>query len=173
MVIAMGFLQVLKSNPDLRKLFGKRELVIIEKQLLGVALTQSEKNRLSRDIRQKLKAVAVLARFETEFGLKKGAQTRQWAEEALEIIQENPFFGRIQKIWLFGSTAENKSTLQSDIDLAVEIPGISKEEATRFRKEILGKANPKIDIQAFNLLPPKIQEEIRHKGKILFERTHP
>ena len=46
-------LNFLKSNENARKIFGERELKIIEKQLLGVNLTQSEKNRLSRDIRLK------------------------------------------------------------------------------------------------------------------------
>ncbi len=49
----MGMLQFLKKNENTRKIFGVRELKIIEKQLLGINLTQSEKNRLSRDIRKK------------------------------------------------------------------------------------------------------------------------
>jgi hypothetical protein len=42
----MEFLQFLKSNENTRKIFGKRELKIIEKQLNGINLTQSERNRL-------------------------------------------------------------------------------------------------------------------------------
>jgi len=35
----------LKTNTLSRKIFGKRELKIIETQLQGISLTQSEKNR--------------------------------------------------------------------------------------------------------------------------------
>ena len=35
----MGFLEVLKKNKDIRRLFGERELKIIEKQLLGISAT--------------------------------------------------------------------------------------------------------------------------------------
>ena len=54
----MSLLKFLKENENVRKVFGKRELKIIEKQLLGVNLTQSEKNRLSRDIRKKFEFVS-------------------------------------------------------------------------------------------------------------------
>ena len=50
----MTLLNILKSDENARKVCGKRELKIIEKQLLGINLTQSEKNRLYRDIRKKL-----------------------------------------------------------------------------------------------------------------------
>ena len=59
----MSLLNFLKNNEDIRKLFGKRELIIIEKQLNGINLTQSEKNRLSRDIRRKLGVVKSLADY--------------------------------------------------------------------------------------------------------------
>ena len=53
----MSLINIIKTNKDIRKIFGKKELVIIEKQLLGVSLTQSEKNRLSRDIRKKFEVI--------------------------------------------------------------------------------------------------------------------
>ncbi|MDD5162948.1 MAG: nucleotidyltransferase domain-containing protein [Candidatus ainarchaeum sp.] len=168
----MGFLSVLKSNPDVRKLFGERELVIIEKQLLGVPLTQSEKNRLSRDIRRKLKAISALAGFEPEFSLKKSSEIKRWVDEALQTILKSGFSPSIKKIFLFGSAVENKLSLRSDIDICVEFNKISKEEANLFRKEILGIANQRIDVQVFNVLPSKIQKEILAKGKVLYERPH-
>ena len=67
----MSFLEFLKLNKDARKVFGERELKIIEKQLYGINLTQSEKNRLSRDIRKKLDFIKEAARFSDEFKLKK------------------------------------------------------------------------------------------------------
>lgn len=168
----MGFLSVLKSDPDVRKLFGERELVIIEKQLLGVPLTQSEKNRLSRDIRRKLKAVSALARFEHEFSLKKASEIKRWTDEALELILKSRFSPRIKRIFLFGSAVENRLSFRSDIDICAEFGKISKKEAGEFRREILGSVNQRIDVQVFNALPSKIQKEILGKGKVLHERAH-
>ena len=168
----MSFLSALKTDPDIRKIFGKRELAIIEKQLVGVSLTQSEKNRLSRDIRKKLQAVRTLCRFENEFELKKGSRSKSEIGETKEIILQSRFSPRIERIILFGTAAENKLSLRSDIDICVEFSHISKTEAMQFRKEILGKTLPRIDIQVFNILPPQVQQEINQKGRILFEQTH-
>ncbi len=167
----VSLLSTLKSNQGLRRLFGKRELIIIEKQLLGVALTQSEKNRLSRDIRQKLKAVSALGRFESEFELKKGSEIRRWVEEAKEIILKSRFGSRIKRIALFGSAIENKLSFHSDIDIAVEFEKISPDEAARFQKELLGLVNQRIDLQVLNVLPEKIIQEANSKGRVLFERA--
>ena len=68
----MNLIDFLKKSKDSRKIFGAGELKIIEKQLLGINLTQSEKNRLSRDIRKKLGFIKEASRFEEEFILKKG-----------------------------------------------------------------------------------------------------
>lgn len=168
----MGFLSILKSNQDVRKIFGKRELVIIEKQLLGVSLTQSEKNRLSRDIRQKLRAVSVLACFEKEFSLKKAGEIKNWIQDAVEIILNSRFSHNIKRIFLFGSALENNLSMFSDIDVCVEFNKISKTEAGEFRKEILANVNQRIDLQVFNVLPSKIQKGILAKGRILHESAH-
>ena len=77
----MAILHFLKTSPEARKIFGKRELEIIEKQLLGISLTQSEKNRLSRDIRKKLEFVKELSIYIKEFKLKKGAIIKQIINE--------------------------------------------------------------------------------------------
>lgn len=164
----MSLLSVIKLEPAIRKLFGKRELVIIEKQLLGVALTQSEKNRLSRDIRPKFKAIAALAPFASG-ELKKGAQLKEWVNEAKEAILDNRLSGRVKRIWLFGSSLENKRALRSDVDVAVELDKTDAKEATAFRKEISALVSSRLDVSVFNELPPKLKEEIRQKGKIVFE----
>src|SRR3989344_6873754 len=96
-----NLLKFLKTNENSRKIFGKRELKIIEKQLLGVALTQSEKNRLSRDIRPKFSFVKDSSRFEKEFQLKKGSVIRNLIKEAKEIILEDILFRKIKRIILF------------------------------------------------------------------------
>ncbi|AJF62902.1 MAG: hypothetical protein QT11_C0001G0766 [archaeon GW2011_AR20] len=168
----MSLLNIIDKNTNLRRIFGKKELVIIKKQLLGVPLKESERTRLSRDIRKKLEAIKELSKFSLEFDLKKGAEIKKILEEAKEVIFQNRLFSRVKKIILFGSAAENKLNLNSDIDVAVEFNKISEEEATNFRKEVMGKINEKTDIQVYNILQGKIKREISNKGKVLYEQAH-
>ncbi len=166
----MTLLHEIRRNPGIRKLFGKRELVIIEKQLLGVPLKRSERTRLSRDIRKKLEAIKELAQFASEFKLKKGAEITKLVNDAKEVLLESKYFSRINRIVLFGSAAENTLTLVSDIDIAVEFTTTTLKEATQFRKEMLGRMNSRIDLQVYNTLPTKIKREINEKGKVLYEQ---
>ncbi len=167
----MSLINILK-NKELRKIFGKRELSIIEKQLLGVRLKQSERTRLSRDIRKKLEVIRELSKYSLEFKLKKGAEIKRIIDEAIDIIKENRYFRDIRRIWLFGSVIDDKLTLTSDIDIAVEFASISKKEATKFRAEIAGRINDKVDIQVYNMLPEKIRKEVLSKGKIFYEQKN-
>lgn len=166
----MTILPFLKQSELVRKVFGQRELKIIEKQLLGIALTQSEKNRLSRDIRKKFQFIEKVSRFAEEFGLKKGAETKKKIQLIKEIILQDPLQKKIQKITLFGSIVENTITFRSDIDIAVTFDHITLSEATLFRKRVLGKAPERADIQVYNILPAKIQQEVEFKGKIIYDR---
>ncbi len=168
----MSLLTTIKKNPNVRRLFGKRELIIIQKQLLGVSLKESERTRLSRDIRKKFDAIQELAKFSEEFHLKKGAEIKKIIEEAKEVISQNRLFSRIQRIILFGSAVENTLAFSSDIDIAVVFTHITQEEAIRFRREISGKVNERVDIQVYNVLQNKLKKEIAIKGKILYEQTH-
>ena len=79
---------------------------------------------------------------------------------------------RPQKIFLFGSVAENKLTLDSDIDIAAELANASKEDSYKFRKEVMGKVNERVDFKIYNLLPKKIKDEILSKGRILYEKKN-
>ncbi len=167
----MSLFRILKQ-PELRTLFGKRELVIIKKQLLGVPLKSSEKTRLSRDIRKKFEAISLLIPSAKEFKLKKGTEIKRLVEEAKEVILNTKFSPRIKKIILYGSVAENKTALFSDIDLAVEFSSLAEGEATLFRREVLGELNQKFDVQVYNQLPAKVKKEIDGKGKVIYERTH-
>jgi len=164
----MEFLQFIKTKPELRKIFGKRELKIIEKQLQGVNLTQSEKNRLSRDIRKKLEVIKELSEYENEFELKKGANNKNLVQNIKKIILEDELSKNIKRIIFFGSAAENEQTLMSDLDIAVEFDNITEKEAVMFRLRIARTASDKLDIQVYNVLPDKIKKEIDNKGKILW-----
>lgn len=160
----------LKEDKDARRIFGQRELKIIEKQLFGIKLTQSEKNRLSRDIRKKFEFIKRVARFENDFELKKGAEIKKTIEDSKEEIIASKYFPRIKRIILFGSAVENEMTFRSDIDIAVEFDSITQKEATEFRIFVSGRVSNKVDVQVYNVLPKKIKKEIDSKGRVLYER---
>ena len=168
----MDLIHFLKQSRNSRKIFGERELKIIEKQLLGVLLTQSEKNRLSRDIRPKLEFMKEINEFGSEFRLKKGARIAQFIHEAKEIILDDQASRFIQELILFGSVVSHSLTLRSDIDIAVKFGDISLKNATLFRKRVLGRVSDRLDIQVYNILPDKIKAEIDERGKIIYESTN-
>ena len=166
----MSLIDFLKENENARKIFGKRELKIIEKQLQGINLTQSEKNRLSRDIRKKLEFIKEVSRFSDEFKLKKASKIKEKINLAVKLIKKDILFNGIRKIILFGSTADNTRIFRSDIDIAIEFDNINTKEAVDFRIRILGHFDDKMDIQVYNVLPDKIKKEIDLKGKVLFKK---
>ena len=159
----------LRSNRNARKIFGKREIDIILKQLDGISLSQSEKNRLSRDIRPKLMLIKEISNFKDEFELKKDADNLRLIDKAVQLILQDELKGKIRAILLFGSHVEGIVTKRSDIDIAVVFTDISLEEATKFRIRISGKFSGKMDIQVFNILPQKIKRSIARNHKILYK----
>ncbi len=167
----MNFLQFLRSNENSRKIFGKRELKIIEKQLNGINLTQSEKNRLSRDIRKKFEFIKEANQFSNEFELEKGSIIKEKIADAREIILRDILFKGIKRIIWYGSTLKNQAAFNSDIDIAVEFKEINTKEATLFRKRMQGKVDSQIDIQVYNLLPQKIKDEISLKSREVYKKN--
>lgn len=166
----MSLIEAIQDNENIRRLFGKRELKIMEKQLKGVNLTPSERVRLSRDIRKKLEAVKELAQYENEFELKKGMRNKEIIAEAMERIKQTELFPGIKRVVLFGSAADNELTLMSDIDLAVEFDKIDQVTALRFGSRIGEIFAGKLDVQVYNILPDKIKKQIDEKGKIIYKR---
>lgn len=169
MVVIMEFKKFIKKSPLARKVFGKKEIVIIDKQVSGIKLTQSEKNRLSRDIRPKLKFIEEVSKFKKEFNLKKGSENTGMIVRALDVIKMDKSFNKIQEIWLFGSMMKNEMTIRSDIDIAVLFKKISKKEADNFRIRVLGWVDDKVDIQVFNVLPDKIKKSILKSHRVLYK----
>lgn len=167
--MSRAFINFLKKNPNTRKIFGKRELEIIIKQLQGIKLVQSEKNRLSRDIRKKFEFIKEISRYNFDFDLKKGSTIKSLVEDMKSHILESKYFPRIKRIVLFGSTAVNQRTIRSDIDIAVEFDSIDLKEATEFR--IKFNYDGDIDVQVYNVLPEKIKSDIDKFGKIIWKRT--
>jgi len=166
----MNLIQFLRKNENTRKIFGQRELKIIEKQLLGINLTQSEKNRLSRDIRRKFKFIREISNFEEEFGLKKASEVKKIIKQAKEEILHHALKKGIKRILLFGSVVRNEISVRSDIDIAVEFDKITKKESFNFRRRIMGQLPAKVDVQVLNFLPKKIINEINKKYRVLYCR---
>src|SRR3989344_3091952 len=167
----MRLLEFLQSRKDeARRIFGERELKIIEKQLKGLILTQSEKNRLSIDIRKKFAFINVVGTYKNEFGLKHGFNVKQFIENVIEDIKRDILFYKVKRIVLFGSTVTRKRHFNSDIDVAVEFNNITNKQALEFRVRIL-KNFEKLDLQVYNTLPDKVKKEINKEGKILYEKN--
>ncbi|NPE27043.1 nucleotidyltransferase domain-containing protein [Methanococcoides sp. SA1] len=166
----MEFKVFIEKNPLARKVFGKKEIVIIRKQVSGVNLTQSEKNRLSRDIRPKLRFIREVSKFEGEFDLKKGSENKKILREALEVIKRDKDFGKVKAVWLFGSMIKNEMSVRSDIDVCVVFDRISLKDATKFRVRVLGKVNSKIDVQVLSKLPEKVKKTVLKSHRVLYKR---
>src|SRR3989338_33342 len=140
MVVILDLAEFLKTSGNARKIFGKRELEIIYKQLEGMPLMQSERNRMSRDIRPKLEFIKEISKFEDEFKLEKNQDNKRMIEKAVNVILNDELRDEIKAILLFGSFADNSFTKSSDIDICVVFKtGISLKQATEFRIRIAGE----------------------------------
>jgi len=168
----LKLMNFLKESKNARRIFGKKELEIIFKQLEGLLLTQSERNRLSRDIRPKLEFIREISEFENEFRLKKDQDASKIIDKAVKIILQDKLKEKIEAIFLFGSRVAGIVTPRSDIDICVVFDDIEKEDADRFRIRILGNFSDKADIQVFNVLPQKIKRSIARSHKILYKKEN-
>jgi len=164
----MTLLNLVRRDKEMRRIFGKAELKIVEKQLLGVALSPSERTRLSRDIKPKFKIISKLCDSKQEFELKKAQEIKYLINEAKEIILESPWKPKIRKISVFGSTIENQRRLNSDIDMSVELINSDQKDSTKFLIKTQGRVPEKIHLSVFNLLPDNLKKEIKEKGRIIY-----
>jgi len=169
MVIILGLKRFLRGSRNARKVFGKKEIEIVFKQLDGMQLKQSEKNRLCRDIKPKLEFIKEIAKFKEEFKLEKNQDNKRIIEKALGMILNDKFNQNIKTTLLFGSFADNSFTSRSDIDVCVVFrKDLSLKEATEFRIRVSGQLPEKIDVQVFNTLPQKVKKDIARNHKVLY-----
>ena len=162
--------EFLRQNKNARKIFGRKEIEIILKQLDGLPLSQSERNRLSRDIKPKLEFIKEISKFDDEFRLKKDQNASKIIDKAVKVILQDKLKDKIEAILLFGSRVRGIVTPRSDIDICVVFDNIEKEDADRFRIRILGNFSTKVDVQVFNILPQKIKRSIAGCHKILYKK---
>jgi len=163
----MALKNYLEKNPKARLIFGKKEIEIIQKQLLGMNLTSSEKTRLSRDIRKKFQAIKEISKYQEEFILKKAQEIKNILDESKEIILDT-LPNLVEEIILFGTYAIKEQVKGSDIDLALKLKKTTI-PLTKLRAILSGKLNSKVDIQIYSELPKKIQSEIDKNGKLIYK----
>ena|SRR3989344_3011659 len=171
----MALTEFLKNHEiAARKIFGAKELEIIFKQLNGYVLKQSEMNRLSRDIRQKFAFIAECSRFSGEFALKKNQTNKKIIADTLVELMNDQSFKDINAILLGGSYANGEFTPESDIDIFVVFKKseVSIKEATIFRKRMLARLHPKVDLQVFNALPENIKQDVLSNHRVIFKMSN-
>lgn len=168
-MIILGLKNILSEDADARRLFGKKELEIMLKQLDGFLLKQSERNRLSRDIRPKLEFIKEIAKFQDEFRLEKNQENKRIIEKTVGTILKDELGKDTKAILLFGSFADKSFTKRSDIDICTIFrQDISPKEATKFRIRVSGQLPEKVDIQVFNVVPQKVKREIARNHRVLY-----
>lgn len=158
---------------DARKVLGAREIAIIRKQVNGLPLTQSERNRLSRDIRPKfrfIRACRELALGDLE--LKRGQANRTVVEESLIIIREDPEFPNVLAIIQFGSHVDGTHTWRSDIDIGLLFQGEpTVESGTKILMRLYGTLHDKVDVTIINHLPVRVRATLARNHRVLWARS--
>ena len=169
----MRFIKFLEEDSNSRKIFGKKELEIIKKQVNGIPLTQSERNRLSRDIRPKLEFIEKAILFKDEFELKLNQNNKNLIKNTVNMILKDELKDDIRAILLFGSFVDKSFTKRSDIDICVIFKkDLSVKDATKFRIRVSGELSDKLDLQVFNLLPFKVKKDIARNHKVLYKSNN-
>ena len=165
----MTLYDFIKKNTKLaRKIFGKVEIEIIKKQLRGINLSQSEKNRLSRDIRPKFEFIKKCSVFKDEFDIKKGGDIYKKLDKLKNQILLDDLGRKINNIYLFGSFVENKMSNNSDVDIAVEFDEITLKKASLFKKRFSNKLEGIFDLSVYNNLSESMKKEVKKNGRLYY-----
>ncbi len=78
-------------------------------------------------------------------------------------------------MWLFGSRARGDNFERSDIDLAIEAPGIDRGEWAKLHLDLDEEANTLllIDFVLMDDLPESFRHRVHREGRLLYERGNP
>lgn len=91
----------------------------------------------------------------------------RFIRHALKRMRTIEGFENVRFVILYGSIAEGRARVESDIDLAVYYDG-ERDEAARFRFAVLSElADDRYDIQIFSNLPLYVRTEVL-RGKVLY-----
>ena len=162
----LGFLKVEESSA--RLIFGKKELEIIKKQLLGLQMTQSERNRLSKFIRPKLQFMEKCVEFKQEFELIRKEKFKLILSQTLNACLEDKLGKNICAILLFGSHVDETAIWRSDIDIAVIFDeDISSRDQIDFTLRL--QIPEIVQISIFNSLPIYVKASLIKNYKVLYK----
>jgi uncharacterized protein len=81
----------------------------------------------------------------------------------------------VERVWLFGSRARGDNFERSDIDLAIEAPGIDRGEWTKLHLDLEEDADTLllIDFVLIDDLPKSFRHRVHREGRLLYERGYP
>jgi uncharacterized protein len=93
-------------------------------------------------------------------------------ELILELANRLARHPDVDRVWLFGSRARRDNFERSDIDLAIEAPGMDRPEWTALHLDLEEDADTLllIDLVLMDDLPDNFQRRVRREGKLLYER---
>ena len=80
-------------------------------------------------------------------------------------------FPEIKQITLYGSQATGEADRYSDYDLAIDTDEISREKWHLITDQVnIARNLRRVDCVQFSRVPPALQQEILHDGKVLYVR---
>jgi predicted nucleotidyltransferase len=80
----------------------------------------------------------------------------------------------VERVWLFGSRARGDNFERSDIDLAIEAPGMDRYDWLKIALDFGDEAPTLLSIDLIRLeeAPEHLRQDIREEGILLYERAH-
>jgi uncharacterized protein len=81
----------------------------------------------------------------------------------------------VERIWLFGSRARGDHFARSDIDLAIEAPGIERAEWAALHLDLDEEADTLLllDFVLMDDMPESFKCRVHREGRLLYERRNP
>jgi uncharacterized protein len=101
--------------------------------------------------------------------LPEGFARRELIQELARRLARHP---AVERVWLFGSRARGDHFERSDIDLAIEAPGIDRGEWTKLHMDLDEEAATLllIDFVLVDDLPESFRRHVQREGRLLYER---
>ncbi len=97
-------------------------------------------------------------------------QAHSIIEELKEKIKSLAEKYKISYAILFGSWAEERAVeSESDIDLAIKVKGLRREDSLKFLKNFLRELDlENVDVAVLNFSPPSLQYDALVKGEVIY-----
>lgn len=94
-------------------------------------------------------------------------------ELILDLAHRIGLHPAVERVWLFGSRARGDNFERSDIDLAVDAPGMDGHDWITIKFDVVDEAPTLllIDLVRLEEAPDHLRERIRQEGVIVYERS--